>query len=111
VLANLIDNAIKYSPGGGRIEARVEQEGESIRFSVSDEGLGIPAGEQERIFDKFYRLDPDHRRGVGGSGLGLYICRELVHSMNGRVWVESAPGRGATFVFELPIAEPLLATV
>jgi PAS domain S-box-containing protein len=111
VLANLIDNAIKYSPGGGRIETRVEQEGESIRFSVRDEGLGIPAGEQERIFDKFYRLDPDHRRGVGGSGLGLYICRELVRSMNGRVWVESAPGRGATFVFELPIAEPLLARV
>jgi PAS domain S-box-containing protein len=111
VLANLIDNAIKYSPGGGRIEARVEQEGESVRFSVSDEGLGIPAGEQDRIFDKFYRLDPDHRRGVGGSGLGLYICRELVRSMNGRVWVDSAPGRGATFVFELPIAEPLLAKV
>ena len=111
VLANLIDNAIKYSPGGGRIEACVEQEGDSIRFSVRDEGLGIPAGEQDRIFDKFYRLDPDHRRGVGGSGLGLYICRELVHSMNGRVWVESAPGRGAKFVFELPIAEPLLVKV
>jgi PAS domain S-box-containing protein len=111
VLANLIDNAIKYSPGGGRIEARIEQEGESIRFSIRDEGLGIPAGEQGRIFDKFYRLDPDHRRGVGGSGLGLYICRELVHSMHGSLWVESAPGRGATFVFELPVAERLLARV
>lgn len=111
VLANLIDNAIKYSPGGGRVEVAAEQEGESIRFSVRDEGLGIPIGEQDRIFEKFYRLDPDNRHGVGGSGLGLYICRELVHSMNGRLWVESAPARGATFVFELPIAEPLLAEV
>jgi PAS domain S-box-containing protein len=111
VLSNLIDNAIKYSPGGGRIEVRVEQDGESVRFSVRDEGLGIPTGEQERIFDKFYRLDPDNRRGIGGSGLGLYICRELVHSMNGRVWVESEQGRGATFVFELPIAEPVGAAI
>ena len=111
VLANLIDNAIKYSPGGGRVEVAAEQDGESIRFSVRDEGLGIPTGEQARIFDKFYRLDPDNRRGVGGSGLGLYISRELVRSMNGRVWVESQPGQGATFIFELPIAEPLLAGV
>jgi PAS domain S-box-containing protein len=111
VLANLIDNAIKYSPGGGRVEVTAEQDGEAIRFSVRDEGLGIPRGEQDRIFDKFYRLDPDNRRGVGGTGLGLYICRELVRSMNGRVWVDSAPPRGATFVFELPIAEPLLAQV
>jgi signal transduction histidine kinase len=111
VLANLIDNAIKYSPGGGRVEVAAEQDGESVRFSVRDEGLGIPIGEQDRIFEKFYRLDPDNRHGVGGSGLGLYICRELVRSMNGRLWVESAPARGATFVFELPIAEPLLAAV
>ena len=111
VLANLIDNAIKYSPAGARVQVAAEQEGESIRFSVRDDGFGIASGEQNRIFDKFYRLDPDLRRGVGGSGLGLYICRELVRSMNGRVWVESEPGRGATFIFELPIAEPLLAGV
>ncbi len=103
VLANLIDNAIKYSPAGARVQVAAEQEGESIRFSVRDDGFGIASGEQNRIFDKFYRLDPDLRRGVGGSGLGLYICRELVRSMNGRVWVESEPGRGATFIFELPI--------
>jgi PAS domain S-box-containing protein len=111
VLGNLIDNAIKYSPHGGRIDVRVEHVGESIQFSVRDEGLGIPSGEQDRIFDKFYRLDPDHRRGVGGSGLGLYICRELVHSMNGSIWVESSPGRGATFVFELPTADRVLMEV
>jgi PAS domain S-box-containing protein len=105
VLTNLLDNAIKYSPDGGRIELTVEADDTYARFSVRDEGLGIPLGEQKRIFDKFYRLDPHQRRGIGGSGLGLYICRELVRSMNGRIWVESDPGRGATFTFELPIAD------
>jgi PAS domain S-box-containing protein len=105
VLTNLLDNAIKYSPTGGRIDLAVETEGERVRFLVRDEGLGIPLGEQERIFDKFYRLDPNQRRGIGGSGLGLYICRELVRSMNGRIWVQSDPGEGAVFMFELPVAE------
>jgi PAS domain S-box-containing protein len=105
VLTNLLDNAIKYSPAGGRIDIAVEAEGERVRFMVRDEGLGIPLGEQERIFDKFYRLDPNQRRGIGGSGLGLYICRELVRSMNGRIWVRSDPGEGAIFMFDLPVAE------
>ena len=109
VLANLLDNAIKYSPDGGRIEVTVDADAEHVRFSVRDEGLGIPLGEQERIFDKFYRLDPDQRRGIGGSGLGLYICRELVRSMNGRIRVRSDPGEGATFTFELPVAERVTA--
>ncbi|HEU5476943.1 MAG TPA: ATP-binding protein [Gaiellaceae bacterium] len=111
VLTNLVDNAIKYSPHGGRIELGVEVDDTHARFTVRDEGLGIPLGEQERIFDKFYRLDPDHLRGIGGSGLGLYICRELVRSMNGRIWVESDPGKGAAFTFELPVAERVTATV
>jgi len=106
VLLNLLDNAIKYSPSGGRIEVGLAAVGDRLRFSVQDHGLGIPVGEQERIFDKFYRLDPDQRRGIGGTGLGLYICRELVRSMHGRIWVESEPGKGTTFAFELP-AEPL----
>jgi PAS domain S-box-containing protein len=110
VLTNLVDNAIKYSPHGGRIELGVEVDDDHARFTVRDEGMGIPLGEQQRIFDKFYRLDPDQRRGIGGSGLGLYICRELVRSMNGRIWVESDPGKGATFTFELPIAERITAT-
>jgi two-component system phosphate regulon sensor histidine kinase PhoR len=110
VVLNLIDNAIKYSPSGGRIDVRLTPVGDHLRFSVQDEGLGIPVGEQERIFDKFYRLDPDQRRGIGGTGLGLYICRELVRSMHGRIWVDSEPGRGTTFAFELP-AEPLPAPV
>jgi two-component system, OmpR family, phosphate regulon sensor histidine kinase PhoR len=102
VLLNLLDNAIKYSPSGRRIEVGLEAVGDRLRFSVQDEGLGIPVGEQERIFDKFYRLDPDQRGGIGGTGLGLYICRELVRSMHGRIWVESEPGKGSTFVFTLP---------
>jgi two-component system, OmpR family, phosphate regulon sensor histidine kinase PhoR len=105
VLTNLVDNAIKYSPQGGRIELGVEADDRHARFIVRDEGLGIPLGEQERVFEKFYRLDPDHRRGIGGSGLGLYICRELVRSMHGRIWLDSDPGKGATFTFELPVAQ------
>ena len=108
VLHNLVENAIKYSPSGGRIEVTVAPVGEWLRFTVRDEGLGIPLGEQERIFEKFYRLDPDQRRGIGGTGLGLYICRELVRSMGGRIWVESEPGEGTTASFELP-AEPVVA--
>jgi PAS domain S-box-containing protein len=106
VLVNLVDNAVKYSPDGGRVALRVEQRGAHVRFAVADQGLGIPYPDQRRIFDKFYRLDPNLTRGVGGTGLGLYISRELVQRMNGRIWVQSAPGRGSTFFVELPVAEP-----
>jgi PAS domain S-box-containing protein len=102
VLVNLIENAVKYSPGGGRIEVGLNARGAVVRFFVKDKGLGIPPEEQERIFDKFYRLDPDMARGVGGTGLGLYICSELVTRMGGRIWVESQEGEGSTFSFELP---------
>jgi signal transduction histidine kinase len=105
VLANLIDNAVKYSPAGSRVDVQVQREKGSVRFSVRDHGPGIPRAEQEHVFEKFYRLDPDHRYGVGGSGLGLYICRQLVSSMQGRIWVESAPRYGSTFAFELPVAD------
>jgi signal transduction histidine kinase len=104
VLINLLDNAVKYSPDGGRVEVRVEQNGSSVRFAVSDEGLGIPHGEQQRIFGKFYRLDPQLTRGVGGTGLGLYICRELVRRMEGRLTVTSREGGGSTFYVDLPAA-------
>ncbi len=104
VLTNLVENAINYSPGGGRIRIDLQRAGERLRFSVRDEGLGIPPDEQQRIFEKFYRLDPAMTRGVGGSGLGLYICRELVELMGGRLTVRSHQGAGSTFSFELPLA-------
>jgi PAS domain S-box-containing protein len=106
VLVNLVENAIKYSPDGGGIEVGVEAHDDEVRFWVRDEGLGIPEGEEDRIFEKFYRLDPQMSRGVGGTGLGLYICNELVTRMGGRIWVEANGEKGSTFVFELPAAEP-----
>jgi len=102
VLDNLIENAIKYSPRDGRTQVRVEADERSVSIVVADEGIGIPPEEHERIFQKFYRLDPAQADGVGGSGLGLYVCRELVERMDGRVLVDSAPGRGSTFTVELP---------
>jgi PAS domain S-box-containing protein len=105
VLSNLVDNAAKYSPEGGVVEVRLQRRGNVVRFTVHDEGLGIPAGEQRRIFEKFYRVDPNLSRGIGGTGLGLYICRELVRRMDGMIWVESREGKGSTFTFELPIAD------
>jgi PAS domain S-box-containing protein len=104
VLANLLDNAVKYSPDGGEIRVAVEPDGRFVRFVVRDSGLGIPKAEQERVFQKFYRLDPNLTRGVGGTGLGLYICRELVQRMGGRVSVKSSENKGSTFVVELPVA-------
>jgi len=105
VLINLVDNAIKYSPDGGRVDVSVTLAGSHVRFSVTDPGLGIPPAEQRRIFEKFYRLDPNMNRGVGGTGLGLYICRELVRRMEGRIWVDSdGLGTGSTFNVELPVA-------
>ena len=104
VLSNLVDNAIKYSPQGGDVELRLNRNGQFARIEVADCGLGIPPDEQERIFEKFYRLDPALTRGVNGTGLGLYISKELVERMNGRISVDSEPGRGSTFVVEVPLA-------
>jgi signal transduction histidine kinase len=104
VLTNLVDNAVKYSPNGGTVEVTIGRREHSVRFSVADQGLGISQGEQRRIFDKFYRVDPNLTRGVGGTGLGLYISRELVRRMNGTIWVDSREGEGSRFSFELPVA-------
>jgi PAS domain S-box-containing protein len=105
VLTNLVDNAVKYSPDGGAIRVTVKPNGRFVRFAVIDNGLGIPPAERERVFQKFYRLDPHQTRGVSGTGLGLYICRELVHRMGGRVSIESSVSGGSTFLVELPVAE------
>jgi PAS domain S-box-containing protein len=108
VLENLVDNALKYG-GDGPVAVRAERAGDRVRLSVSDRGPGVPRRQQARIFEKFFRLDPDLVRGVGGTGLGLYIARELVERMGGRIWVDSDEGRGATFAFELPAANGAFA--
>jgi signal transduction histidine kinase len=105
LLLNLLDNAVKYSPAGGRIEVSLEPRGTGLRMEVRDEGIGIPQEELKRIFGKFYRVDPQLIRGVGGTGLGLYICRELVRRMDGRLSVTSAEGKGSTFVVDLPLQQ------
>jgi PAS domain S-box-containing protein len=103
VLVNLVENAVKYSPDGGEVTVSLQEQNGQARIEVADRGLGIPPGERERIFEKFYRLDPALRRGVGGTGLGLYISRELVERMHGRLWHEEREGEGSTFVVELPL--------
>jgi signal transduction histidine kinase len=103
-LLNLLDNAIKYSPDGGTIAVSVRPTDDAVRVSVADEGLGIPPAERDRVFEKFYRLDPGLTRGVGGTGLGLYISRQSIEQMNGRVWVDPGDGPGTTFHVELPLA-------
>jgi signal transduction histidine kinase len=110
IFVNLVDNAIKYSPDGGLVTVTVEPSPRHVRFAIADEGLGIPPGERRRIFEKFYRLDPNMTRGIGGTGLGLYICRELVRRLGGRIWVESNNGKGSAFNVEIPIADRTLAT-
>jgi signal transduction histidine kinase len=102
VLVNLVENAIKYSPEGGRIEVRIADTPDRLRIDVQDDGLGIPPSEQARIFEKFYRLDAEMTRGVGGSGLGLYISREIVEQMGGLLSVRSRRGAGSTFTVTLP---------
>ena len=104
VLVNLVENAVKYSPEGGRIQVRVARAGNQVRFSVQDEGIGVPLGEHERIFEKFHRLDPEQRRGVGGAGLGLYIARELTERQGGRIALEAAE-QGTRMTVDLPALE------
>jgi signal transduction histidine kinase len=104
VLVNLLDNAVKYSPDGGDVVVELAGGHGRVQLTVRDCGLGIPPGEHERIFEKFYRLDPALTRGVGGSGLGLFISRELVSRMGGSLAVRSHHGEGAVFIVDLPAA-------
>ena len=103
VLVNLVDNAVKYG-GPGAVTLRVECSTLGVRIIVADEGCGIPPSDHARIFEKFYRGDPGLTRAPGGTGLGLYISRELVDRMGGRIEVRSRPGAGASFIVELPRA-------
>jgi len=103
-LDNLVSNAIKYSPRGGEVRIKGEATPVEVIVSVSDQGVGIPLEDQERIFDRFYRVadaNPE-TRAVSGTGLGLYLTRAIVRAHGGRCWVDSVPGQGATFYVALP---------
>ncbi len=103
VLRNLLDNAIKYSPGGGTITVQAYRDNLQIVVAVSDEGIGIPAEEWDRIFERFHRAENEVTRRLRGAGLGLAVCRGIVEAHGGRIWVESQPGAGSTFCFTLPV--------
>lgn len=105
VLVNLIDNAVKYTPEGGTIRLFAEQRDGFLRIAVQDSGIGIPARDLPRIFERFYRVDGGRSREQGGTGLGLAIAKHIVQLHGGELTVESTPGRGSTFSFTLRIAE------
>ena len=105
VLDNLVSNALRYSPEGGRITIAASRVDGGIRLSVADQGPGLTVEQRERVFERFYRVDPSRSRALGGSGIGLAIARALIDAMDGRIWVDSeGPGRGSTFQIELPAA-------
>jgi two-component system phosphate regulon sensor histidine kinase PhoR len=105
VLQNLLDNAVQYTPPGGRISLRVETQDHHAILSVSDTGIGIPQAEQGRIFERFYRIDAARSPDAGGTGLGLAIAKHIVEAHGGRLWVESVVGQGSHFRFTIPLAE------
>jgi PAS domain S-box-containing protein len=102
VLSNLVSNAVKYSPDGGTVWVGGRVDGNGATVYVADQGIGIPPEEQARIFDRFHRVETGLHRRTEGTGLGLYLVKAIVEAHGGRVWVESAPGRGSIFMFTLP---------
>jgi signal transduction histidine kinase len=110
VLTNLIGNAIKYSPEGGPIRITLEEEtsAQAVRLSVQDHGIGIPTQDHARIFGRFMRIENAKERGISGTGLGLYLCRELVGRHGGNIWFDSQEGSGSTFFLTLPLVAPKL---
>jgi len=107
VMDNLVDNAIKYTPNGGRITVRWGASGDTAHFEVADTGIGIPDEDLPRVFERFYRVDKARSRSVGGTGLGLSIVKHLVQAMKGQVRVASSLGKGTTFRVTLPRYAPL----
>jgi len=106
VLTNLVENAIKFTPEGGRVQVRGWDRGATVEIAVIDSGIGVPAEERERIFDRFYQVDSSARRRYKGTGLGLTICKHIVTQHGGRIWVEDAEGGGSAFHLVLPARFP-----
>ncbi|MCA9979911.1 MAG: ATP-binding protein, partial [Anaerolineales bacterium] len=106
VVTNLVHNAIKYTPQAGQITLSAKLSEDEVVISVKDTGIGIPASEVSRVFERFYKSDRARRRGeVGGTGLGLAIAKHIIQAHEGRIWVKSKEGNGSTFFFSLPIAD------
>jgi K+-sensing histidine kinase KdpD len=106
VVQNLVSNAVKYSPRGGMVSVTVQEYSpEQIMVSVGDEGIGIAASEQEKLFKKFSRIETGESKDIKGAGLGLWICREVVEAHGGKIWIESEPGKGTTVRFTLNKAQ------
>jgi K+-sensing histidine kinase KdpD len=102
VLQNLLSNAVKYSPAGGQIMLHAsDHSADLLLVTVKDEGIGIPEDQQGKLFQKFSRVESDETKDIRGSGLGLWICKEIVRAHGGTIWIESAPGKGSTFAFTL----------
>jgi len=101
VLINLLGNAIAFTPQGGHIKLSAVEEGASVRVSISDTGVGIHPEEQEKVWERFHKVDRARTRGLGGTGLGLAIVRQIVEAHGGKVGLKSIPGRGSTFSFTL----------
>lgn len=101
-VGNLVENAVKYSDAGGQVQVRVRTTGPWVEFMVADQGVGIPARDLDRIFERFYRVDKARSRGTGGSGLGLAIVRHVATNHGGEVLVSSREGEGSTFVLRIP---------
>jgi two-component system, OmpR family, phosphate regulon sensor histidine kinase PhoR len=102
VLRNLLDNAVRYTRPGGAINIRIRTAGHRAEIAVQDTGIGVPTSSLQRIFERFYRVDPARSRSEGGTGLGLAIVRHLVQAMGGDVWAESELGKGTSVIFTLP---------
>jgi len=103
VIINLISNAVKYSPQGSAINLSCKQTLGKVIVSVQDQGMGIKAEDQEKLFQRYYRIEGEHTRNISGFGIGLYLCMEIIRRHDGKIWVESEPNKGSTFYFELPI--------
>jgi signal transduction histidine kinase len=104
VLFNLLDNAVRLSPSGGRVSVSATRHGRTVEVAVRDTGPGIPPEHLPRLFERFYRVDTARSRDEGGTGIGLAIARSVVEAHGGRIWADSEPGRGSTFTFEIPVA-------
>jgi len=104
VIENLLENALRYTPEGGRVMVSVELRHNCARFCVADSGAGIPAQEQKKVFERFFRLEESRERHKGGAGLGLSIVKNVIECHGGRVWLESEVGIGSKFFFELPMS-------